>query len=248
MRRVGRSALTSSQQLLPLQLSADPGTLFAELHRQLVEEPLPPHEISFYPYAGLKHTIRSRNGRVLIRLSDLLKEAEPAVFEATLALLICRLYRIRAPQQFQVVYRQFAAAVKTRLAARQARSKRGKKRLTGARGQYHDLTQVFSKLNTEYFGDQLEVGHLSWSSGKSRRVLGHYDRAHDAIVLSRLLDQPLVPTFVVEYVLYHEMLHAAHEEEYCGHRRRIHHERFRKAEQEFADYSRARRFIFEELC
>ena len=219
-----------------------------ELHRQLADEPLPSHQISFYPYAGLKHTIRSRNGRVLIRLSDLVQEAEPAVLEATLALLICRLYNKPAPPEFQAAYQQFATSSQTRLAALEARSERGKKRITKATGKYHDLERLFSKLNSEYFGGRLVVGHVSWSQGKSRRVLGHYDRAHDVIVLSRFLDQPLVPGFVVEYVLYHEMLHALYGEEYHGNRRRIHHERFRKAEQEFADYKRARRFIHEELA
>ena len=248
MKRLESPAPRSNQQLLPLQMSRDLGRVFSELHRELADEPLPAHQISFYPYAGLKHTIRSRDGRILIRLSDLIQEAEPAVLEATLALLICSLYKKPAPREFEAAYKQFATSSKIRTASLQARSKRGKKRLTNAAGEYHELDHLFTKLNAEYFGGRLEVGHLSWSPGRSRRVLGHYDRAHDAIILSRFLDQPLVPTFVVEYVLYHEMLHVLHGEEYHGNRRRIHHQRFRKAEQEFADYKRARRFILEELC
>jgi hypothetical protein len=33
---------------------------------------------------------------------------------------------------------------------------------------------------------------------------------HDAIVISRTLDSAEIPQFILEYVLYHEMLHVRH--------------------------------------
>lgn len=237
----------SRQRRLHFPDAGDLENDFRLLHRQLIGTASPPVEISFYPYAGFKHTIRSRDGRILLRLSDLVKGAPSDVLQATLALLICRLYDTRPPEEFERIYAFYSMLPEVREASLEARAQRGHKQLTHTRGRIHDLRRLFGKLNREYFEGRLEVKHLSWSPGRSRRVLGHYDRAHDAIILNRILDQPLVPDFVVEYVLYHEMLHADLGEERQGTRRDIHHKRFRRAEQEFAHYSRARRFIREEL-
>ena len=80
---------------------------------------------------------------------------------------------------------------------------------------------------------------------RSGRRLGHYDPAHEAIVLSRRLDNPLVPEYVVRYVLYHEMLHVQLGEDTpdTSGRRRIHGPRFRLAEKRYPDSRRALDFI-----
>ena len=40
---------------------------------------VPAIEVRFYPYAGLRHTIRLRSGRVYVRLSDICKDSPPEV-------------------------------------------------------------------------------------------------------------------------------------------------------------------------
>ena len=63
-----------------------------------------------------------------------------------------------------------------------------------------------------------------------------------------LLDAPFVPTWFLEYVIYHEMLHAIVPEEIdeTG-RRRIHTSEFYRREQKFHCYQRARRWEDENL-
>ena len=43
---------------------------------------VPVIEVRFYPYAGLRHTIRVRQGRVYVRLSDLCKDG-PGVYSGS---------------------------------------------------------------------------------------------------------------------------------------------------------------------
>jgi predicted metal-dependent hydrolase len=123
------------------------------------------------------------------------------------------------------------------------RLERSRKKLCSPRGQVFDLLELFNNLSREYFDDRLQVNYLGWSHRKSRRTLGHYDPAHKTITLSRWLDHPLVPQYVVEYVLFHEMLHVVLDEEIHGGKRRIHHRRFRLAEREFSRYEAARDFL-----
>jgi predicted metal-dependent hydrolase len=84
---------------------------------------------------------------------------------------------------------------------------------------------------------------LGWSSRPSRTTLGHYDPAHNAIVLSRLLDSPEAPRLVVEYVMFHEMLHLRFPVEHLGARRRVHTREFKQAEREFPGLDAAKRGI-----
>jgi predicted metal-dependent hydrolase len=48
---------------------------------------------------------------------------------------------------------------------------------------------------------------LTWSRKLTRRKYGHYDFLRDTVMVSRSLDQPEVPAFVVDYIVYHELLH-----------------------------------------
>jgi hypothetical protein len=80
---------------------------------------------------------------------------------------------------------------------------------------------------------------LSWSARRSKRILGHHDYAHDAIVISRSLDNADVPEFFVEFVLYHEMLHMKHQPRLVNGRRVYHTPAFRADERRFERYDNA---------
>jgi len=89
----------------------------------------------------------------------------------------------------------------------------------------------------------LERPQLSWSRTAARASLGHYDPAHQAIVVSRLFDRPEVPRFVVEYLVYHEMLHVKHPVLHQRSRRCFHSASFRAEEKQFPQYREAKRLL-----
>lgn len=221
---------------------------FVSLHSRLGGGAAPPFSLAFYPYANLKHTIRVRRGRILVRISDILGDAPLDVLEAVLAILLSKLLAKPLPPAYRRVYRSYVEDSSLREAILKVRGQRGRKRLTSAQGRHHQLNSLFARLNRLHFGDRVRVRHLSWSPGKSRRVLGHYDPAHETIIVNRRLDHPDVPGFVVEFVLFHEMLHAFLGEVRCGGRNHFHHPAFRRAERQFPDYARAKAFIDRELC
>lgn len=220
---------------------------FIDCYAKLKGEPVPEFIIQFYPYSSLRHTIRLRSGRILIRLSDILVEAPEDVVRALVSILVHRLYRRHIPGEVMERYRAFANSPITHRKARQVRAERGRKQLASARGKNFDLDSLFRKVNLEYFDDQVEIKQLGWSLSRSKRLLGHYDPAHRTIIVSRTLDNPLVPEYVVEYVLYHEMLHVLFDDENKNGHRRIHHKDFREAERRFSRYAAAQNFIRTEL-
>lgn len=80
-----------------------------------------------------------------------------------------------------------------------------------ARGKCHDLKELFDGLNHTFFqgGVQARIGWgRAWAKRRRRSIrLGVYDHAAREIRIHAALDQPDVPRFFVEYIVFHEMLH-----------------------------------------
>jgi hypothetical protein len=54
---------------------------------------LPEFKVEFFAFANVNNTIRLRNGRLLVRLSDLLEGAPDAVLKAIAHILLAKMYR-----------------------------------------------------------------------------------------------------------------------------------------------------------
>lgn len=202
-------------------------------------QPLPLIEARFYPYAGLSSTIRLRGGRVYARVSDVLATSPPEVLHALASILVGKLYRVKPSKEHERIYRQYASLPVVLTASESARRRRGYKIMTSPQGKVYDLEEIFEEINARYFGSGLQRPQLSWSRARTRRVLGHHDHVHGAIVISRTLDSPRIPRFVVEYVLYHEMLHVAHPPKVVSGRTIYHSRQFRADERRFQQLEEA---------
>ncbi len=110
-------------------------------------------------------------------------------------------------------------------------------------GKYHHLGDIFRSLNNEYFMGRL-VCPVTWGARTSRyaarkRTLGSYNRHTNTIRISPLLDKRSTPAYFVEFVVYHEMLHADMEISTKGGRRLVHSREFRRRERLFRHYEKA---------
>jgi hypothetical protein len=204
----------------------------------------PPHfQVDFYPYSSLVLTIRRREELVYVRFSDLLKRAPREVLEGAAALLLSRVYRRRAPRVLVQQYLEYARSDRVRGRINQMRRRRVRRVPTVAQGRHHDLAALFEQLNQRYFGGELERPHVGWSTRSWRRQFGCYDPGPNQIVLNRRMDRPGIPQFVVEYVLYHEMLHVKHPTRRSGCSLVSHSPEFRAEEKRFAQFAIARKFL-----
>ncbi|MDW8411418.1 MAG: hypothetical protein RMM17_01870 [Acidobacteriota bacterium] len=113
----------------------------------------------------------------------------------------------------------------------------------------YDLEEIYRGVEEEYFGGRLVgmgVGVVRWGGVRElgRGVLGRYDALSREIVVNRVLDSKLVPRYVVEYIVYHEMLHVRHGVRVgIGGRVRYHTKEFREQERVFRRYEEAREWL-----
>lgn len=218
--------------------------IFQETYRDLrPASPIPELKIEFFAFANVNNTIRLRNGKLLVRLSDLLEGAPEAVLRAIAHILLAKMYRRPIDRGQAARYRKYVASHDIVRKTHLLRQMRGRKRLRSARGHFFDLDAVFEELNTRFFHGLMARPQMSWSQTKTRRILGHYDPAHNAIIISRIFDHPAVPSFVLEYIVYHEMLHLKHPVRLRGSRRCVHSAEFQAEEKLFPHMAEANAFL-----
>ncbi|HEX4952169.1 MAG TPA: hypothetical protein VF017_02085 [Thermoanaerobaculia bacterium] len=124
-------------------------------------------------------------------------------------------------------------------------------------GRNFDLATLRDTLNQRYFEGRLTVD-ITWGRTTSAKAgrrrqrtsirLGSYCYATKVVRIHRAMDHPSVPRYVVEAVIYHELLHAALPPPAEGRgRRRLHPPEFRDAERRFELFSRAERWLQQNL-
>lgn len=111
------------------------------------------------------------------------------------------------------------------------------------RGRRYDLSVLFHKLNREYFHDNLSQPRLVWSSRSATRRLGYYHPEINTIAIAKRLDDKKIPRMLIEYILYHEMLHQFFGIKNHNGRRYAHTSAFRKAEKQFKHQKEAENLI-----
>ena len=225
-------------------MAADVAKFFADAFRHLGNNRgVPPIDVRFYPYTGLRHKIRVRSGRVYVRLSDICKDSPPDVLRALAWILVSRLLGKRVPAIHDRVYRDYSLAPSVMRASDLARRGRGRKHFSSAQGEIYNLDRMFTRLNKKYFDGQLSKPAITWSQRRTRNILGHHDHVYDSITISKTLDSDEVPEWFVEYILYHEMLHIKHPARLIKGRRYYHTSAFRLDERRFLYYEDAQRWL-----
>jgi len=218
--------------------------IFQETYRELrPRAPMPELAVEFFAFANINNTIRLREGKLLVRLSDLLEGAPEVVLRAIAHILLAKMYRKPIGQEHATRYRRHVSSHDITRKAHLVRQMRGRKRIESAQGRVYDLEAIFDALNTRFFYGLLARPQMTWSRDHARNHLGHYDPAHNAIVVSRVFDHPRVPHYAVEYIVYHEMLHLKHPVRLRGSRRCVHSAEFQAEEKLFPQLNRARQFL-----
>jgi hypothetical protein len=218
--------------------------IFQQAYRELRPgAPVPELRVEFFAFTSIKNTIRMRESKLLVRLSDLLEGAPAPVLQAIAHILLAKMYRRPVNREAAARYRRHVSSHNVTRKAHLVRQLRGRKRLDSAQGRTYDLEAVFEDLNTRFFHGLLARPLMTWSRDHARNSLGHYDPAHNAIVVSRIFDHPRVPTSAIEYIVYHEMLHLKHPVRLRGSRRCVHSAAFQAEEKLFPHLVEVKQFL-----
>ncbi len=230
-----RSVAASSRRMASLLESA-----YREVRPRA---PAPEMHAEFFAFSSVNNTIRLRQGKLLVRFSDLLEGAPEPVLHAIAHILLAKIYRQPIDPAHALRYRQYLGRQEVTQKAHLLRQMRGRKRIAGPEGAIYHLEQIFDDLNARFFHGLLGRPQMTWSRQRARNSLGHYDPAHNAIVVSRVFDHPRVPRYALEYLVYHEMLHLKHPVKVRGGRRCVHSTQFQAEEKLFPQLKEAREFL-----
>lgn len=221
-----------------------PKEIYARVFRELKPRTaLPELQVDFCPFANADSFIRLDSGRLHVRISDLLESAPAPVVEALAHILLGKLYRKPVARRYLHRYRLYLNRADVRRQAQLIRQIRGRKFISGPQGEHYNLEKVFEKLNERFFNGLMGRPQLGWSRQRSRSMLGHFDPSHNAIIISRILDQARVPEKALDYVMFHEMLHLQFPVDHKGMRRRVHTREFRDAEKRFPQLKEAKELL-----
>lgn len=236
--KIVKTVITTSSQLEQIR------EFYAEAFRRYdAKRPVPIIHVTFYPYTGINHTIRLRNGEIFVRIGDICMEM-PMFSQRGLAyILVGKLLRKKIVAGADEMYNAYINSDFIQKKATESKKKRGRKVVTTSKGNVFDLDEIFDTVNARYFGNVLPKPALTWSARKTYHILGHHDPTHDQITISQSLDSDKTPRYIVEYVMFHEMLHVAHPAKKVNGRRYFHTPEFRRDEKKFAQYDQAERWI-----
>jgi len=204
---------------------------------------MPEFQVQFYPFANVNNTIRLRENVMKLRVSDLLEGAPESVLRAIFHILLAKIYRKPISPEHATRYRRYVSSHDMANKSHLVRQIRGRKKILSAQGHAYDLEAIFDDLNAKWFHGLLARPVMTWSGVKARNSLGHYDPAHNDIVVSKVFDHPGIPQYVVEYIVYHEMLHLKHPVKLRGSRRCVHPKEFQEEEKRFPQLEEAKAFL-----
>jgi hypothetical protein len=221
-----------------------PEEIYGRVFRELKPRtPAPELRVEFCRFANADSFIRLENGRLEVRISDLLAGAPAPVTEALAHILLGKLYRKPVPRVYAYRYRLYLNRRDVRRQMHLVRQIRGRKFISGPQGEDRNLESVFDRLNERFFNGLLGRPQLGWSRQASRSMLGHFDPSHNAIIISRIFDRDKTPELALEYVMFHEMLHLRYPVDHHGVRRRVHTREFREAEKKFPGLKEAKEML-----
>jgi hypothetical protein len=221
-----------------------PAEIYARVLKDLKPRTEPPGiQIEFRRYANANSSIRLQDGRLTVRIADILEGAPAPIVEALAYILLGKLYRRPVPRIYEHRYRLYLNRREIRQKLQLMRQIRGRKFVSGPVGASHNLEELFERLNRQFFDGLLGRPLLGWSRQLSRSLLGHFDPSHNAIIISRIFDRPAAPPLALEYVMFHEMLHLRYPVDHNGVRRRVHTREFRQAERAFPRLAEAKELL-----
>ena len=162
--------------------------IFSQVYCRLRETShAPPCDIRYFPYRNIKNTLRIRDRKYYIRISDMLKGAPNSVMASIYEILLCRTFRIPGSHRAKLVYTRYLASSELPAMNYTAISFDENSPGTGHRKKSSELDSRFKQVNQRYFHGKIEKLEIYWTSKKSRKILGQYVPHRKEILINAIL-------------------------------------------------------------
>jgi hypothetical protein len=198
-------------------------------------------DAKYRKYASLKAVMERSGNRLFLRVSPGFSAGGRDVLVGLVLDLTRRIFKMNALDNAYVrAYHAFRNGPASNELNKSLKHLHGRKRKLNPLGKWHDLNDVVLRLVREYpLLSELAVPKIGWNEKGGGRVLGFYDEAEREVLISKQLDQKRVPFFVLEYVVFHELLHAKHPSKHGRQRRTVHTSVFKADEKKYPFYKEA---------
>src|SRR4051812_45658753 len=115
-------------------------TLYKEAFRHFEpKRSMPQIHVTFYPYVGINHTIRIRDGEVYVRIGEICRDMPRACHRGLAYILVGKLRGKKIPEGAREVYNDWIKTDKIRERAAEQKRERGWKIVTSSKGEVYDL-------------------------------------------------------------------------------------------------------------
>lgn len=225
----------------PFTTEARAAAIFLDACQSSGENHIKRVAVRFHPFRATLYSFKiNKSGLVSVKLHVAFRRAPDDVLAQAARVMLARR---RGRKVERSLYDSFIRAMPdTDFELPGAR--RATSRATQGPGVHRSLEESFQRINQEYFQSQLPQPELCWSPVRAKRLLGSYHHRKDRLIISRVFDSPKVPVFVLDFLMYHELLH-----KFLGvgrkddGRRCIHGKEFRDLEKQYRQYNEARQFL-----
>ncbi len=157
-----------------------------------------PLQIVWHENKSTYVTIRKERGTLFLRLHRLFLQAPTPVLEALIRMSLKRRDKDACTIVRKMAHLYFS---QTKVPADELPST----------GLHYDLLTILDQVKTRYFSS-LQDPSIGWTPSRVRKyrsiTFGTYDRHSHQIRINRLMDDPEVPLYFLEFIVYHELLHA----------------------------------------
>jgi len=76
-----------------------------------------------------------------------------------------------------------------------------------SKGEHRDLSESYERLKAAGLAEGIDGVHLSWTKESNVRKIGHCSVLMKVVSVSSVLDTDMIPEFVLDFCLYHELCH-----------------------------------------
>ena len=173
-------------------------------------------------FARYNANVRYTRREVVFSLSKAFLEVSEEIRQGVIEHLLCKVYGEDRPSMNQDLYRSFMRHL-------------NKVAVIDEKDPF--LLSRFKVINEGYFNGMMTEPNLKWGQ-ESFRKLGHYEYSSDTIVISKVFSKAVDDEKVrglLDYVLYHEMLHKKHQYDHTKKRARHHTKAFKEDEKKWHD-------------
>lgn len=197
----------------------------------------------FARFSELKHTWRRSGSSAAFKVSDYLDMAPREVIESLAWYLVSKAFDVKIPENKCERYFEYVRSGEMWELKRSIYFSRARGLSLDPRGSHRDLRVVFEYVNSTYFRRAIANPTLAWTEESPAIRLGYYFGPLNLLAVNRVFDSERVPRYVLEFVVYHELLH--HIDAESGRRtRRVHHtKRFREQERRFSSWEDSERWL-----